>query len=151
MLPFHRERPKRGLIDFSEPFFGISTITGFVGLIIGIIFGETTEIFISIFCSITGLWRVRKLGKAKRIMESVDEFRFSIDKFKMLMGIMDVNNKTSQDIQNELFELIDKYQIENERKEKNNKIALFYTFDYNRDGELNNDELKTLKQIMKDE
>jgi hypothetical protein len=177
------------IVDCSEPFFVIFGITGLIGLIINIINSHNFDIAVASFCflsSTIGVWRVRKLGIAKKIMDSVNDLKLEnlrlheteqhlerenillkntnnelkntsiqlsndINKFKTLTNIMDTNNKTSEEIQDELLHTIERYEKENKRHEINNKISLFYTADQNRDGFLNTEEIYIIKKILKDE
>jgi hypothetical protein len=177
------------IVDCSEPFFVIFGITGFIGLIINIINSHNFDIAVASFCflsSTIGVWRVRKLGIAKKIMDSINDLKLEnmrleetekqlerenlllkntndelketstqlsndIDKFKILTNIMDTNNKTSEEIQEDLLNTVERYEKENKRYEINNKISLFYTADQNRDGFLSKEEIYIIKKILKDE
>jgi DNA repair exonuclease SbcCD nuclease subunit len=149
------------LIDFSEPFFGITAVTGMIGIITNIIDAEDFDIAVSSFCaaiSLIGIWRVRSLGTAKEVMDSVDDLKMEndklsveVDNFRVLTGIMDTHNKSAEEIQQELFSVVERYKQENDRQERNNQIALFYTTDRNRDGKLTDEEIQILRQILKED
>ncbi len=188
-LPLYRnEKPKKcwRMIDYSEPLFGLSALSGIVGIIINTIETESFDIYLGAMCSLAsfvGLWRVRKLGIAKKLMESVDTLRMEnqqlnetqesleeennvlkktnnslikierslntdINKLRKLTGIVNTQNKTADEIQKEMLALIDQYRKENKRQERNNKIALFYTADMNRDGTIEGEELEVLKEAL---
>lgn len=184
------------IIDYSEPLFGITFLLGIVGIIYNIIELENFDLAVSCFLSfgsLIALWRVKKLGIASLLMDSVDnlreenenlresireferensklaetermlnsevyKFKKDIQSFRDLVGIVDTSNKNAEDIQKELFDLVEKYRVENrkykkenDRLERNNRLALFYTVDYNRDGKLTNEEINEIKKILKDE
>lgn len=185
------EKPKRcwRMIDYSEPLFGLSALSGLVGVIVNTIETESFDIYLGAMCSLmsfVGMWRVRKLGVAKKLMESVDTLRTEnqqlnetqesleeennilketndslkktekslstdIKKLRKLTGIVDTQNKTADEIQKEMIVLVDQYRKENRRQERNNKIALFYTADMNRDGTIEGEELEVLKQALEQE
>lgn len=90
--------------------------------------------------------------------DNVTELEKTVKKFQDLVGIVDTRNKTGKQIQRELFEMIDQYrreikrlERENDRLEKNNKLALFFTVDADRDGKLGPGEAEELTRIMKQE
>ena len=85
------------------------------------------------------------------LSKNVKSLEKDIKKFRELMGIVSCQNKQADEIQRELFSLLEQHQKENERQEKNNKLAAFYTVDFNRDGKLSNEEAKQMSQILKDE
>jgi len=47
-----------------------------------------------------------------------------------------------------MITLVDQYRKQNRRQERNNKIALFYTADMNRDGTIEGEELEVLKEAL---
>jgi len=192
-LPLHHneEKPKKcwRIIDYSEPFFGISAVSGIIGIVVNVISTENFDIYLGVVCSIMsfiGLWRVRVLGVAKKLMDSVDALKLEnmrlnrtqhsleeeneklkqtneslkrietklnndVNDLRSVMNIIDTQNKTADEIQKEMLTLVEKYYRENSRQERNNKIALFYTADMNRDGLLEGEELDVLKEALRGE
>lgn len=189
-LPVHRYKPRRGcLIDCSEPLFGLGLIIGSIGVVWNAIVAEAFDIFLGAvccFCCCIGWWRVRRLGVAKKLMDSVrlledknkelaktsdslsvenqklknsnkkifvtaQKLEEENEKFNHLLGIMDVENKEISEVRDDLLVLISKYTTENNRQERNNKIALFYTVDIDRDGELSQDEIKLMRKVLMEE
>ena len=186
-LPTYNE-PKKScrIIDYSEPFFVISILFGCAGIIVNVISSEGFDLALGVFCSLAGLvglWRVRVLGIAKKLMDSISVLRFengklsettdnlkiendrlknfngsletnigelekTVGKFQKLVGLVDVQSKTCEEVQNELLELIGRYEKENDRQERNNKISMYYTMDQDRDGVLSGDEIEFMKDVM---
>lgn len=162
------------MIDCSEPFFLISGVSGFVGFVVSLIYSNFFEMYVGLVClfmSSLGVYRVRKLGVGAKIVESVEVLKLQnqnlqvntsrlegtvsnleskLENLNDLMNIMDTNNKTAEEIQSELSSLVEEYKKQNSRYDRNNKIALFYTTDMNRDGYLEGDELETLKEALSD-
>lgn len=158
-------------------YFGfIFGLIGFmINLVLGTILNVCISFSFSLL-SLLSLWRVRMLGVSKTLMDSVDVLKVENSNLSMtnsnlrctvseledqlcktekcivnlnkLLGIMDTNNKTSEEIMNELSCLVEEYDKQNKLYDRNNKIALFYTVDCNRDGYLDGDEIEMLKEAV---
>jgi len=135
-----------------------------------IIIGGTCSI-----ASLIAYWRVRKLHINKSILDNVNnlteqnqeleettndlqeendqlqatskKLTIDIKKLHQLTGIIDTNNKTAEEIQNELTVLIDRYNRENEKYNKLNKGHAFLIADQNHDGKLDKQEKELLQTI----
>ena len=162
-------------VDYSEPFFYITFALGFVGIIYNVIQTENFDIVIAClmtFGSGIAIWRVKKLGLAKELNDSINQFDLENQElnqanneyrelnrklckenevFDSLLKTMELRGRDINDVKNDLVVLVEKYRLENERQEKNNKLALFYTIDVNRDGKLEGDEINEMRQILKSE
>jgi len=187
-LPLYKTRKINGCCNysyFSQPIFAVTGSLGGIGIVINSIQGETLDIII---CSIMSLgsvlawFRVRKLGEAQSVMDSVqvletqnqelqnstsilqeenENLKESNDQLNALeikltndlgdlrnvLGIVDIQNKTAQEIQNELIQTAEKLKIQNTKYEKLNKINAFFVSDENHDGKLTENELDTLHTI----
>jgi len=79
ILPTHvEEKKKKRFVDWSQPIFTLSGLFGSLGLIVNIIENESLDIVVSttmVLSSLLAWYRVRKLGKSKAIMDSVEELK----------------------------------------------------------------------------
>lgn len=74
----HRDESCFRISDFSEPCVWVLTVVGVVGLLFGIIQSSTISIVIGscmIFLGLLSGWRIRVLGMAYALMQSVDQLR----------------------------------------------------------------------------
>jgi hypothetical protein len=161
------------IIDNSEPLLIIGFIASISGFGISIIAGTVGLSIITGVVSLSTLvaeWRVRTLGIAKNLMDSVKELRdendklqgsvFQLDlengklkdevnKFEKIVGILDDNVEDIESAKKQLFELYEKYKEENLKQESNNLLTLFGLVDKNEDSKLSPKELERLNEYIK--
>lgn len=171
--------------DYSQPVFTLTGAFGGVGAIINAVEGESFDIALSAVMALSSLlawYRVRRLGEAKAVMDSVselkqqndeleqqtntlqeenDELKESNDQLNALeqeltkdieslrgvIGIVDTQNKTAKEIQDELVQAAKKLKDENDRYERLNKTNTFLTADRNNDGVIDESEKIILETI----
>lgn len=168
------------LIDYSEPLVVTGFILGAAGFTMALISGTTGLIVITGIVTVSSAvaeWRIRSLGIAKKLMDSVktlesenDELRENnkelqeeiykfqdnnnilqseINKFQDILGLLNNNVTDIEDAKKELFDLYNKYKIENNKQQSNNLLTLFGLVDKNQDSKLSQDELIRLKEYIK--
>lgn len=147
------------LIDLFEPVLIVGCVLGGAGFVYSAITGNLTStvltgiVFVS---SCVGEWRVRTLGVAKELMDSVntlqeenDKLKIEVQKFEEIMGIFDNNVEDLDSVKNQLFELYNKYKTENQRYESNNLLTLFGLIDKNQDSKLDTEEINRMKEYIR--
>lgn len=161
------------IIDNSEPFIIIGFIASTSGLGLSLVAGTTTLTVITGIASVTALiaeWRIRALGIAKNLMDSVRDLkkenvrlndsicvldlengrlRDEIKKFEEIVGLLDNNVQDIEKAKEQLFELYEKYRQENFKQESNNLLTLFGLVDRNEDSRLSSEELERLREYIK--
>ena len=161
------------VIDKSEYIVipGICVAIG--GFIFAIIAGPTGMAVATGVVAVSGMiaeWRIRALGIAKKLMDSVRdlkeenerlkltnlEFQSNIEKletellkFEDMVGLLGDNVGDLEVAKNQLFDLYKKYKEENERQESNNLLTLFGLVDKNEDSKLSQEEIKRMKEYIK--
>jgi len=154
------------IIDKSEYLIIPSTFTAVAGFIYCIVAGPVVLTVITGIVVVSGSvaeWRVRTLGVAKQLMESVGDlktenenlrneigtFKNEVENFENIVGLLGDNIEDVKDAKNQLFELYDKYKNENDRQEANNLLTLFGLVDKNQDSKLSQDEISKMKEYIK--
>ncbi len=106
-LPTHRDKPRRGcLIDCSEPLFGLGLVVGVIGVIWNAIIIQAFDIFLGFvccFCCCIGWWRVRRLGVAKKLMDSVRLLEDKNEELNKTAESLSVENQNLKNRNKELF------------------------------------------------
>lgn len=163
------------IVDNSEYLIISLSCLFFVGILISAVNADTFDIIIYVIGILSGFiltWRVRKLGKAHTIMESAKVLKVvnvdltnsvitlneqnetlivKINDMSKLMCIFDKNNKTAEEIQDDMINTLKKIEKENQKYESLNKCHAFIISDINHDGELselNENEQTILKSVM---
>lgn len=195
------------IIDYSEPCIWAMGLLGVVGVVVGLIPPSALILTIAVsllLLAIVSSWRVRVLGTAYALMQSIDDLReendrlaAEIDEFETVVtdlngkvqdlesvattlessvstldeGLvaMEVQNRASEVIIEDLkgiiglvgdgvhgveestariMEAYEKYKTENLRQEKNNLMALFDVIDRDKDGNLDNAEMRKLQDYV---
>lgn len=161
----HQQKKTSIVIDCSEYIFGLSLIAGLIGMILGFIMGITLDIIISIILlliCILSIWRVRKLGIAKNLMDSVndlqsqndklqqtnDEMKTEVDNFRKLVGLVGENVQDIEAIERQLFQQLDKLEKENKKYQQLNRLHAFLNSDLDRDGVISEEEMKILNKFI---
>ena len=142
--------------------FVLSLIAGPIGMVVAT--GVVAVV------SLVAEWRVRALGIAKKLMDSVhdlkdenerlkvtnEEFKSNIknleseiNKFEDMVGLLGDNVEDLEQAKNQLFDLYKKYKDENDRQESNNLLTLFGLVDKNEDSKLSKKELIRMKEYIK--
>ena len=180
-LPLNNPERKKSwcnYADFSQPIFQLTSAVGGIGTVTNIIEGESFDTTLNVIMTISSLlalWRVKKLGEAQSIMDSVndledqnktlqeenDELKESndqlnalevklqndLDVLKDIMGIVDTQNKSSEQIKEEMVKIYKNLKTENEKYTKLNKVNTFLTADTNNDGVISEQEKQILDTI----
>ena len=154
------------IIDMSEPLIMSGVMCGCVGIVYGIITGGVGITVIGGIVTVSGLvaeWRVRALGIAKKLMDSLDEmkkeneklrgdiikFEEEIENFKGIVGLLGDNVDDIEGIKVELFDLYKKYKKENDKCMSNNLLTLFGLIDKDDDSILDLVEMGKMKEYIK--
>lgn len=157
---------KLKIIDKSEPLIITGIIASASGLTIALVAGSTGLVVVSSILTLSSIvseWRVRSLGVAKGLMDSVRDLEgeniqlktnnkkleSEIEKFQNIVGLLDENVGDIEKAKEELFNLYEKYQEENKKQESNNLLTLFGLVDRNQDSRLSPDELSRLAEYIK--
>ena len=171
--------------DYSQPIFTLTGAFGSIGIIINAIEGESLDIALSATMALSSLlawYRVRRLGEAKAVMDSVNELKIQNDELEAqtntleeennelkesndqlnalekeltldisnlrgVLGIVDIQNETAEQIQKKMLDVYDKLKSENYMYNKLNKTNMFLTADKNNDGVIDKSEKKILEII----
>jgi hypothetical protein len=147
------------IIDKSEPCIVLAGICSTLGLIVAIVNNYDFLIIMFVIllaaCLISE-WRIRALGIAKHLMESVHtlqkenlQLKEEIEKFEGIVGILGDNVGSIHDAKNELFKMYNQYKIENNRYESNNLLTLFGLVDKDQNSRLDTDEIDRMKEYIK--
>ena len=163
------------IIDTSEYLIYTCLAIFFVGIFVNSILLSVFNVVMCVFGMILGgvmTWRVRKLGVSKAVAESVvmlevqnenlsvsleylqeqnSEYEKKLGSMNTLLGIFDTNNKTAEQIQDDMIQTMNKLKTENEKYTKLNKAHAFIVSDSNHDGNLDSTEINVLKAIASDE
>lgn len=159
--------------DWSEPLFLIGVVLSVGTIIYSFVAGATWESAVYIYfgvASVVAYWRVHILGAAKKIMETAEDLkrenrelktsvetskitesklRSDIHKFQEITKLLDNNVTDIEEVQQKLFNLYERYKMENERQESNNLLTLFGLIDKNQDSVLDREEIKKMKEYIK--
>lgn len=155
------------MIDLSEPVVVCALVASVASGGVAAVGGHTF-IMISSLVSAVGTaiaeWRIRMLGVAKALMESVDELNEEIDglkmendkladevkKFENIVGLLDENVGDVEKVKDELFKLWKDYQRENRRAQANNLLSLYSLVDKDRNSVLSKSELDQMSVYIKE-
>ena len=147
------------LIDYSEPVVILGALASTTGLVTGIVTGGTGFIIISsitLIGSSLAEYRIRRLGVAKELMDSVtdlnqenEKLKNEVNKFEDMVGLFGDNVNDLEDAKQQLLNLYDKYKSENDRQESNNLLTLFGLVDKNQDSKLSPEEINRLREYIK--
>lgn len=140
-----------GLID-TEYFFSVVLGFSFVVLLISIYKIRTYGIAYGLMETSKKLEEEnKKLGDSVLDLEKQNENLGSrVRDMGRLMGIFDRNNKTAEEIQDEMLETLCKLEDSNRKYESLNKTHAFMIADRDADGVLSKQEQETLKLISSD-
>lgn len=161
------------IIDKSEPLIITGACISFGGFVFALVSGPAGLAVVTGVLTVTTLvaeWRVRSLGIAKNLMDSVHDLRDEnevlknnneeletklekmgeeITKFEEMVGLLGDNVQNIEEAKNELITLYQKYKDENDRQEANNLLTLFGLVDKNEDSRLSQSEIKRMKDYIK--
>lgn len=161
------------LIDYSEPCFWLLAVTGGIGVVYSGIeswWYFTFGSIVAVLCAFIAGWRVRVLGLAQNLEESVNNLEHNnqqlarentklqnevstlqteINKFSKMVGLLGNNVTGIDNVKQELFLLVDKYEMANKRFESNNLMDLFFLVDKDKNSFLSPGELTQMKEYVK--
>ena len=154
------------IIDKSEYIVIPSIFIALGGFVFAIVAGPTGMAVATGVVAVSGMvaeWRIRALGVAKKLMDSVRdlkdenerlkltnlEFEADLVKFEDMIGLLGDNVGDLEVAKNQLFELYQKYKDENDRQESNNLLTLFGLVDKNEDSKLSQQEIKRMKEYIR--
>lgn len=175
------------IIDYSEPLIITGLLLGIGGFAMALVAGTTGMVVVTGVITVSSAvaeWRIRSLGIAKKLMDSVnvlqseneelkennDDLGKEIDRFnEELLSMDNTNQELKKEIinfknivgllgdgvgdinqaQTKLFELYQKYKIENDKQQSNNLLTLFGLVDKNQDSRLSENELIRLKEYIR--
>ena len=154
------------IIDKSEPLIIVGTLCSLVGFIYSFFLGSSAFTVITGIVTVSGAvseWRVRALGIAKKLMDSirdlkaenaqlksnVEKFEGEVEKFQGIVGLLDGNIQDIEAVKKQLFDLYEKYRIENTKHTSNNLLTLFGLVDKNQDSKLDSEEMSRMKEYIK--
>ena len=154
------------IIDMSEPVIITGTLCSLVGFGYSMVSGDNVLSALTGIMSITGAvseWRVRALGIAKKLMDSVRTLQYEneklhqdvnrlqdeLDNFTEIVGILGDNVGDIQTVKDQLLQLYKQYKIENNKYISNNLLTLFGLIDKNQDSKLDSQEMKRMKEYIK--
>lgn len=147
------------IIDKSEPLLIAGIIIGASGFAMALVAGSTGLVVATGVVTISSFvaeWRVRALGIAKKLMDSVhdlqdenEKLKTEVEKFENIVGLLDDNVGDIEVVKDQLFQLYDQYQKENFKQQSNNLLTLFGLVDKNEDSKLSPRELQRLREYIK--
>ena len=154
------------LIDYSEPLIITGILCSLTSLIYSAIVGTTISIvFTSIITvsSVVSEWRVRVLGVAKKLMDSVRDLRFEnmrlqgqveqlgadVERFEKIVGLVGDSVEDLEVAKKQLFDLYDRYKVENDRYVGNNLLNLFGLVDKDQNSKLDKEEIKRMQEYIR--
>lgn len=161
------------IVDLSEPLIIVGTCCSLIVLVYSSITGSIALAILSGIVLLSGLvgeWRIRVLGVAKKLMDSVNnlenennrlrdqvetlggenqKLHDEVGKFEGIVGILGDTTHDIESAKNELFGLYEKYQKENTRYESNNLLTLFGLVDKDQNSKLDKDEMGRLGEYIK--
>ena len=157
------------IIDKSEPILIFATFSCFGTSVYNYVIGESglaiANMIFGFSCAL-GELRVRKLGIAKHLMDSVDDlkienlklkensdlilvenekFKNENENFENLLNLLEGNVEDIEDTKQKLFELTNNLKKENFRFESNNLLNLFFLIDLDKSSTLEKQELEKLQ------
>jgi hypothetical protein len=159
-------------------------VGGFVFAVVSGPVGLAVVTGVVVVAGLVAEWRVRALGVAKKLMDSVNDlkdendklrlmneifetqietfgsendklklinikFGSEIEKFENVVGLLGDNVEDLESAKTQLFELYNKYKIENDKQESNNLLTLFGLVDKNQDSRLSKTELQRMREYIK--
>ncbi len=83
------------VVDYSQYLFGLTGLFGSIGIITNSIEGESFDIVLNstmAISSIVAWYRVRRLGEAKTVMESVDDLKLQNDNLEQTQNELEIEN-----------------------------------------------------------
>ena len=169
-----------GIIDKTEPILITGILTAVAGICYSFATDKTEYLIANSLMGVTSLvaeFRVRYLGTAKKLSDSVDELKLEItdlqkengklsqqvdlmkgevkdfeeenDKFKRSLNLLGGEVDDIEDATEKLFALYEKVNAENKRAESNNLLSLFLLVDQNKDNSLDESEMHKLRKFIK--
>jgi len=159
-------------------------VGGFVFAVVSGPVGLAVVTGVVVVAGLVAEWRVRALGVAKKLMDSVNDlkdendklklmnevfetqlgifgdendklklinikFGSEIEKFENVVGLLGDNVEDLESAKTQLFDLYNKYKIENDKQESNNLLTLFGLVDKNQDSRLSKTELQRMREYIK--
>lgn len=157
---------KSGIVDYSEPCLLLGVVVGVIFSLYAGIEQEAIFAFVALFLlflSFLSCWRVRVLGVAYSLMDSVanltqenKRLEGSVQTLETQMKQLDLLKDALGDsvddfeaAKNTLLGLYEKYRLENTKFEANNLLSLFNLVDKDADGSLAPTEIDRLKEYVR--
>jgi cell division protein FtsB len=94
--------------DYSQPIFTLTGAFGGIGAIINAIEGESLDIALSVTMSLSSLlawYRVRRLGEAKAVMDSVNQLKIQNDELEQQTNTLEQENDELKESNDQLNKL----------------------------------------------